>query len=173
MKILGHDRLDERYEDVTVGTAGGELIALRVKAPGLAAIDRVTQDIPDPQPPLCKGEHAIQRDDKGNPLRDGFGAVIVARDENDPDYKAKLVEAGRLRTCALLLECLGEQVELDAKREEFDSALGFYQSVDRELAEAGLGIAEKRELGAAVNRLLHLDGPEIAKAREALGSGNE
>jgi len=196
MKILGHAKLKPRTEQVLIGEAeDGTPITLELKAPRLNSIttlDRLLEPPPPPEPPATG---KVSRTPRGEVIKDDDGQPIVARNNKDPGHLKALAtyaeletKHNRAKTVAMLLECLGEQVEIEAKQEDYEEWKGegerpkprkgalvdFYDLVWEEFEDAGLDLVSLNRLTDAALRLTGVRDEEVEDARDALGasSGN-
>lgn len=179
MKILGKTGVKPKTKTIPIGTAeDGTELELVLTAPSLTRVQELQEEIEEqepvkPVPPA--GE--VMRDKRKRPLRDGDGNVITQQNTADPEYQAALkrYEEERLKcnrglTMAMLIECLGDQVELDAKRDAFERSVDFYDKVWKELQEFGIGLQALGNLMDAALVVCGLSEDELAGARETLGA---
>jgi len=192
MKILGHAKLKARTEQVRIGEAeDGTPITLELKAPRLNSITTLDKLLEPPPPPEPPATGKVSRTPRGEVIKDDDGQPVVSRNRKDPGYLKALekydeleTKHNRAKTVAMLLECLGEQVEIEAKREDYTDDAGgpgekgalveFYDQVWVEFEEAGLDLVSLSRLTDAALRLTGVRDEEVEDARDALGasSGN-
>lgn len=192
MKILGHVGIKPRMERVELGELGDEkgTLVINLKAPRLNSITALDAALDAPSAPTAPmGE--VVRDDRGRVKKDEQGRPITTRNEQDPahlkalDEHAELVtRCNRAKTLGMLLECLGDQVETDAKLEDYTDGNGgggtagplidYYDAVWLELEAFGVDLVALNRLTSAAMRLAGLADEELDEAREVLGtsSGN-
>jgi len=187
MKILGHQRLKPRTESVELGEAeDGTAVVVKLTAPRLNAVQELDNILDPPDEPQAPRTGEVQRDKRGRVEKDAGGSPIVGRNYDDPSHVAalaahkKLVDRlNRAKTVAMLLECLGDQVEVEAKVEDYQGGgaaklAGYYDKVWDELEGAGIDLVAISKLTQAALRLCGLQDDEVTNARDALGadSGN-
>ena len=201
MKILGHSGLKRRTEEVGIGESldDGVELKLTLTAPRLNSIDKINDELDPPPPPAvpeAPSSGAVARTPRGEVIKDDMGRPVVARNYNDPnyleqikahdqsmaDYGKLVTRYARARTMGTLLECLGGQLEIDAKRDDYEgdgkkgTLIDYYGAVWKEFEDCGIDIVSLGKLSDAALRLVGagVTDDEITDGKAALGttSGN-
>lgn len=171
MKILGHAKLKQRERTVLVGhTDSGEPVRLRVRAPKLNIYEWISEEIGEPEPPL-NGE--VKRTKRGKIVIGSDGQAVRAPNDQDPKYLKEVARCEKARSIALVLSCLGDQVEPEVKKGSMDP-VDYYHAVYDEMQDAGIDIAAFHSLTAAATELSQpLTEEEVGDAKAALGVDDE
>jgi len=187
MKILGHVGIKARTESVNLGDLeDGTALVIELKAPRLNAITSLDSELEAPPAPQAPAGEVL-RDERGRVQKDDGGRPITTRNERDPAYLKALEKHGELegrhnraKTLGMLLECIGGQIETEAKLEDYGEGkpagalVDYYDAVWLELEAFGIDLVAINRLTNAAMRLAGLADEELDGAREALGatSGN-
>lgn len=165
-------KLDDRHEEVTIGTLDGAPVTVKMKAPRLGALDRIRQEMAGTEP--MAPQVGVRKDERGRAMKGPDGRTLMARNEEDPAYIEARAVWERAGSVALVMECLrDEQVEVDAKREAFPNACAYWTAVHDEMGKLGIDQGVWVLLNRSALRL-STTAPtkaEVEAAREALGAG--
>lgn len=168
MRILGHTALRAKTEDVCLGqTEDGESLVVRLTAPRLGFLARINDELPDPTPPIV----GVKRRADGTVEKDAEGRPLQISNTDDPAHKKAVEAVGRMRTVAIILECLGDQVEVAARERDYGTRAQYMQAVWDEMEEFGFTLGALEKLTRAAMRLAGVGDDEVAAAKEALGAG--
>ena len=171
MKILGHLKLKQRERTVLVGhTDTGEAVRLKVRAPKLNVYEAISEEIGEPEAPLS-GE--VKRTARGKIRTGKDGQPLRGRNEEDPNYLREVAKTEKARSIALVLSCLGDQVEPEILRGDLP-AVDYYLAVYEEMQDAGIDIAGFHALTSAATELSQpLTDDDVTKAKASLGADDE
>lgn len=163
MKILGKSKIKPKAETVPLGVAeDGQRIDVIMTGPPLGYLEQLDEELPDPTPP-----QVVMRDPRTKEvLKDDDDRPITVGNVDDPVYLKQRGRINRAKTMALLLKCLGDQVEVKAQHN--GDPVGYYESVFQELEQAGVGLAAFKRLASASLRVSGLGVDEVDQARELL-----
>lgn len=181
MKILGHHKIKRRTKKVEIGsTPEGLALCVEMHAPRLNAVLDYEKRLAPPPAPTPPSNGEVQRDGRGQVVKDELGRPIVGTNPNDPAYLEALKKHEgvvedhyRAKTMALLMECLGDQVTIDSKRESFESDVAYYLAAWDEFDEIGLDMTAIHRLSDAALILSGVVEEEVKDAKAALVGEDE
>tara|TARA_Y100001972_G_scaffold127430_1_gene184215 strand:+ start:119 stop:661 length:543 start_codon:yes stop_codon:yes gene_type:complete len=171
MKILGHVKLKARSQKVLVGQAeSGEPVYLTMYAPKLNAYEALQEEIPDPEVPM---NGKVLRNKRGKILLDEDGQHKREANPECPKYLARVAKSDKARSIALVLKCLGDQIEPETQKGSM-SAEEYYLAIYQELQDAGIDIAAFHALTMAASELSQpLTDEDFKDSKKALGVDEE
>ena len=178
MGILGNVKLAERTRKVTLGldSKTGKEIKAIVTSPPLQLTNELTQQIPDPKPPVAVNDAGKPRYKTnartGEPIKEN-GQLVPMLDYMDETYLVEAASVSRARTIAMIFHCTKFPGESSAKRNG-QTPVAYELARWKELEDAGCGIGVFNDLSSACLDLSSsMSKDEIEQARRDLGTDEE
>lgn len=166
MEFLEQEPIERQMRSVPVGkNKAGKVVKLDVYSSELGLAEDIKLEIPLPQPP--PGE--VQRDARGQIIKNADGSPKTAPNTLDPDYIEEVQRTVLIRQVAMVVRCLRPgQLRFTADGGRHKTKKDYWEAVFKELRKSGITPEAIDELINTINEISVVTQEEAKAAKNEL-----